>query len=283
MLLPGMFIIGLFTYMPLFSGVIMSFQNYTLWDLNNIHFNGLENFKFILKDPMFYMTLKNTALWIFVSLFFQFTLGFLVAMLLRRDFKGKGVYQGMVFFPWAISGFMIGLIWRWMFNGQIGVINDILLKVGIIKVPIGFLSTPSLSLASAIIANIWYGIPFFAIMILAALQSVPKELYEAADIDGANSAQKFFNVTIPYIKPVLIVTCLLRVIWILNFPELIYSMTGGGPAGSSNILTTYLLEMLMFNQDYGKASAVGLIIIGLLFSYTIFYLFVTRLEEKGDF
>lgn len=283
MLIPGILMVGIFTYTPLFRGIIMAVQNYTLWDINDRYFNGIDNFKTVILDPQFLIVCKNTVVWVFVSLFFQFIFGFILALLLRHKFRGRGIYQGLVFFPWAISGFLIGLIWRWIFNGQIGIINDILMKLGFIETPIGFLSTPGLSLFSVIIANVWYGIPFFAIMILAALQSVPNELYESADIDGGGRLHKLFYVTIPYIKPILILTTLLRVIWILNFPGLIYSMTGGGPAGSSHILTTYMLDILMFNQDYGQASAVGVIIMVILLSYTVFYLQVTKFDEAGDF
>ncbi len=283
MLIPGILFIAIFTYYPMIKGTVMAFQSYQLWDISKIEFIGFENFKTVFKDPYFKDTILNTIIWIVVSLFFQFNLGFALALLLKKKFKGSGIYQGLIFFPWAISGFMIGLIWRWLFNGQIGVVNDILMRIGIITTPIGFLSTPGLSLASAIVANIWYGIPFFAIMITAALESVPLDLYEAADIDGASSFYKFFKVTIPYIKPVLILTTLLRAIWILNFPDLIYSLTNGGPAGSSHILTTYMLSLLMFDQDYGKASAVGVIIMAVLISFTIFYMYITKFEESGDF
>lgn len=283
MLIPGIIFVGIFTYTPLFQGIGMSMQNFTLWDINDRYFNGFDNFLKVFNDSQFWTVFSNTFIWVFVSLFFQFVFGFILALLLKQKFKGRGIYQGLVFFPWAISGFLIGLIWRWIFNGQIGIINDVLMKIGLISEPIGFLSTPGLSLVSVIIANVWYGIPFFAIMILAALQSVPKELYESADIDGGGRAQKLFYVTIPYIKPILILTTLLRVIWILNFPELIYSMTGGGPAGSSHILTTYMLDKLMFNQDYGHASAAGVIIMVILLSYAVFYLHVTKFDEAGDF
>ena len=121
---------------------------------------------------------------------------------MKEPFKGRGLYSGLVFYPWAISGFAVGLIWAWMFNGQFGIINDLLQRIGILKQSIGFLSETKYSLFSAIIANIWYGVPFFAIMLLAALQSTPLELYEAAEIDGAGYFSKLFKITIPYIKPV---------------------------------------------------------------------------------
>ncbi|MFK4997106.1 carbohydrate ABC transporter permease [Bacillus sp. N9] len=123
----------------------------------------------------------------------------------------------------------------------------------------------------------------FAIMIMAALQSIPEELFEAADIDGANKVQQLIKITIPYIMPTLLATILLRVIWILNFPDLIYSMTNGGPAESTHILSTYMIEKVIYAQDYGQAGAVGVIIISLLLMFAIFFLLVTNYKKAGDF
>ncbi|MBS4194323.1 sugar ABC transporter permease [Bacillus sp. FJAT-49870] len=282
-LLPAIILVTAFIYYPLFRGVIMAFQNYTLFDMSNTDFIGLKNFKEIISTPDFKEILWNSFIWVAVSLFFQLTIGFTLALFLRKSFRGRGIYQAFVFFPWAMSGFLIGLIWRWMFNGQNGVINDLLLKVGLIDQQIPFLSDPKWAMTSVIIANIWYGVTFFAIMIMAALQSIPEELYEAADIDGANKVQQLVKITIPYIMPTLLSTILLRVIWILNFPDLIYSMTNGGPAGSTHILSTFMIEKVIYAQDYGQAGAVGVIIIGLLLMFAIFFLLVTNYRKAGDF
>lgn len=282
-LLPAIILVSIFTYYPLLKGVIMAFQNYSAYDLMNIRFIGLENFKTIMADIGFKESLVNSFYWVFFSLIPQFFIGFIVALMLRRKFKGRGVYQAFIFFPWAMSGFLIGLIWRWMLNGQGGVINDLLMKFGIIDSAIPFLADPTWAMVSVIVANIWYGITFFAIMILAALQSIPEELFEAAKIDGAGYFQQLFNITIPYIMPTLIVTTLLRVIWILNFPDLIYSLTNGGPAGSTHILSTFMLEKIMYGQNYGQAAAVGVIIIFILIFFSIFYLLATKFNKAGDF
>jgi multiple sugar transport system permease protein len=282
-LLPAIILVSIFTYYPLLKGVIMAFQNYSAYDLMNIHFIGLENFKTIMADIGFKESLVNSFYWVFFSLIPQFFIGFIVALMLRRKFKGRGVYQALIFFPWAMSGFLIGLIWRWMLNGQGGVINDLLMKLDIIDSAIPFLADPTWAMVSVIVANVWYGITFFAIMILAALQSIPEDLFEAAKIDGAGYFQQLFNITIPYILPTLIVTSLLRVIWILNFPDLIYSLTNGGPAGSTHILSTYMLEKIMFGQNYGQAAAVGVIIIFILIFFSIFYLLATKFNKAGDF
>ncbi|MEV4071042.1 carbohydrate ABC transporter permease [Nonomuraea fuscirosea] len=277
-LLPGVVFVVLFTYYPMIRGAVIAFQRYNMFDLTSTPFVGLENFRAVLGEDRFWTALRNTGTWVAVSLFFQFFLGFGLALLLRRHFRGRGLYQAWVFFPWAMSGFLIGLLWRWMFNGQFGVINDLLLKAGIIDGRIGFLATPGWAMTSVIVANIWYGVTFFAIMIMAALQSVPKELYEAASVDGASRLRQFWHVTLPHIRPTLALIVLLRIIWILNFPDLIYSMTGGGPAGSTDIITTFLIQQVI-GGDYGRAGAVGLLILGLLLAFSVFYLNATRFEK----
>ncbi|MDF2680381.1 MAG: putative transport system permease protein [Brevibacillus sp.] len=282
-LLPALLFVAVFTYYPLLRGVVMSFQNYTLFDLLNIHFIGLDNFVNVVTSPDFPRVALNSFYWVVCSLFFQLLFGLMLALLMRRRFRGRGIYQAFVFFPWAMSGFLIGLIWRWMFNAQFGVINDLLLKTGLIDVPIPFLADGKWAMAAVIMANIWYGVAFFAIMILAALQSIPEELYEAAAMDGAGRFQQLWSVTLPYILPTMLVTILLRVIWILNFPDIIYSMTSGGPAGSTHIFATFMIEKVIFGQDYGQASAIGVIIVLILLLFTVFYVKATRVEKGGDF
>ncbi|MBB6729470.1 sugar ABC transporter permease [Cohnella sp. CBP 2801] len=282
-LLPAVALVLAFTYYPFARGIVMAFQNYQLFDLTNVHFIGFANFKGIFSDPKFKSAIGNTAYWVFISLILQFTIGLTVALLLNKRFRGRGIFQGFVFYPWALSGFLIGLIWKWMFNSQIGVINDFLLRIGVIGDRIGFLSDPRWAKFSVITANVWYGIAFFAIMLLAALQSVPSELYEAGSMDGAGAARKLFNITLPYIMPTVLTTTLLRAIWIFNDPAIIYGLTNGGPAGETHILSSLMLDRIMYGGDYGAASAIGIVMIGILLLYTIFYLTVTRAGKLGDF
>lgn len=283
MLFPALFSVLVVTYLPVLKGIIIAFQNYTLFDLQNIHFNGVDNFIAIFQDEDIWKICKNTLLWITVSLFFQFTLGFSLALLLRKKFAGRGVYQGLVFFPWAISGFVIGIMWKWMFNGQMGIINKLLMEYNLIELPLGFLSDPKLAMFSAIISNIWYGIAFFAIMIVAALQGIPEDVYEAADIDGISRFQQFWYITVPFIRPIILLTLLLRVIWIFNFPDLIFSLTGGGPNNYSQIITSYMFNLVYSTQDYGRASALGLLSLLALACYAIIYFKATKFEKAGDF
>ena len=284
MLLPAIAFPLIFTYYPMIKGGMMAFQNYNLMNVNNIHWNGVDNFKSLFsgsdKDT-FIQAVWNTIKWVVISLFFQFIIGFALALLLKKKFHGSSVYQGLIFFPWAVSGFLIGIMWRWIFNGTSGVLNDILIRFGILQQPFGFLANTSSALTSVIIANIWYGIPYFTIMITAALRGISPEMYEAADVDGANVFVKFFNITLPSIKSVLLLTVLLRVIWIFNFPDLIYSMTNGGPGGSSHIITSFMMQKVQ-SLDYGVASAIGLLCILFLSVYTIVYLLLTKLSDSEE-
>ena len=220
---------------PLIKSVVMAFQNYKLGNAN-VYFNDFANFHKMFGDKDFLLLLKNSVVYVVVSVFGQFIGGLILALCLRDKFKGRGIYQSIVFLPWAFSAFVVGLVFRWSFNGEYGVVNDVLMKLGIIKKGIAWLGTPGLSLVVVILAMIWIGIPFFGIMILAALQSIPDEIYEAADMDGCGMFRKFFSLTLPYIKPTVIMTILLRTIWIFNSFDLVVIVTQGGPANYSQTL-----------------------------------------------
>lgn len=279
MLLPTFVFILFVNLYPLVRGGVISFQRLTVFNLNRPRFIGFDNYKNILNDPSFLKILINTIIWIFFSVLLQLIFGFLLALLLTKPFMGRGLYMGIVFYPWALSGFAIGLLWSWILNGQFGLLNDLLIKLHLISKPISFLSDPNFAMFSVIMINVWYGIPFFAIMLLAALQSIPQELYEAAEIDGAGIWGKLIRITIPYIKPTVLSTVLLRIIWVMNFPDIIYGTTRGGPAGATNILSVQMINIVYYQNNFGKASALGMIITMMLLLFTIFYLYIF---EKGD-
>ncbi|MEZ5084712.1 MAG: sugar ABC transporter permease [Tessaracoccus sp.] len=277
---PAFLFVIVFTYYPLSVGGQMAFHRWTLWDLTSTPFVGLDNFRALIANPAFGKVMLNSVVWVLGSLIPQFLIGFLIALALRKKFRFRGVYQALVFYPWAVSGFLIGILFRWMFNSEFGVFNDMLMRSGITETPIPWLANPNLALVSVIIANIWYGVAFFAMMILAALQSVPDELYEAAALDGAGRMRTLFNVTIPTIRTTLMLTVLLRVIWIFNFPDIIYAMTGGGPADQTQIATTWMIQYTQ-QGEYGMASALGFIVMGVLVTFTAVYLMLLSRERNS--
>lgn len=268
---------------PLINSVIMSFQNYKLSNINDVYFNNFENFKKLFSDSDFFLLLKNSLVYVVVSVAGQFIFGLILALALKEKFRGRGIYQSIVFLPWAFSTFVIGLIFRWAFNGEYGVINDLLMKMGIIDKGIAWLGTPGLSLLVVIIAMIWMGIPFFGIMILAALQSIPEEVYEAADMDGCGMFRKFWSLTLPYIKPTIIMTVLLRTIWIFNSFDLVVIVTGGGPANYSQTLPSYMYTKAFAGYDFGLAGALGTLLMVILGLYAVLFLKLSNYEKAGDF
>ena len=274
-LAPALVFVAIFTYYPLLKGSQMAFQQWNLFDLRNTPFVGLANFRTLLANPTFYTVLEHSVVWVVGSIVPQLLIGFGLALLLRKHFRFRGLYQALVFFPWAVSGFLIGILFRWMFNGEFGVVNDLLRKAGLIDTNIAWLAEPRLAMFSVVVANVWYGVTFFAIMILAALQSVPDELEEAAALDGAGKARTLFFIVIPFIRTTLLLTVLLRVIWVFNFPEIIYGMTGGGPAEQTHIVTSWMINFTS-QGDYGLASALGLIVLAVLVLFTSFYLLALK-------
>ena len=267
---------------PLIKSVVMAFQNYKLGNAN-VYFNDFANFHKMFGDKDFLLLLKNSVVYVVVSVFGQFIGGLILALCLRDKFKGRGIYQSIVFLPWAFSAFVVGLVFRWSFNGEYGVVNDVLMKLGIIKKGIAWLGTPGLSLVVVILAMIWIGIPFFGIMILAALQSIPDEIYEAADMDGFGMFRKFFSLTLPYIKPTVIMTILLRTIWIFNSFDLVVIVTQGGPANYSQTLPSYMYTKAFSGYDFGLAGAFGVLLMVILGVYAVLFLKLSNYDKAGDF
>ncbi len=265
---PALILIALVMFVPLIVGLSYAFQNIAILNPFKTGFVGLANFEMLLfKDRVFWRSLGNTVWWTMGSLVFQFFLGLGLALLLNRPFAGRRAVQAIVFLPWAVPTFLSGLTFAWLFNPVIGPLPHWMAALGILSEPYNILGDPDLAMWGPIIANVWFGIPFFAITLLAALQSIPSELYEAAAIDGATAWQGFVKITLPFLAPMIAITVLLRTIWISNFADLVVVMTGGGPANSTQILPSYIFTTAYKKLDFGYASAIATALLLLLFLY----------------
>ncbi|HEX2526434.1 MAG TPA: sugar ABC transporter permease [Geminicoccus sp.] len=269
---PTLVLIALLMLVPLVVGIGFAFQNVQILNPFKRGWVGLAHFQAIVRDAIFWRALTNTLWWTFTSLILQFLLGLGLALLLWRDFKGKRIVQALVFLPWAVPSFLSGLTFAWLFNPVVGPIPHWLHALGLLSAPDNILADPALAMWGPITANVWWGIPFFAITTLAALQSIPNEMYEAASIDGAGVFSRFRHVTLAYLVPTIAITLLLRTIWIANFGDLIVVMTGGGPANATQILPSYIFTMAFRKLDFGYASALSLVLLALLFLYAILIL-----------
>jgi multiple sugar transport system permease protein len=226
--------------------------------------------------------LKNTAIWTICSVIGQLSLGLLVAILLNQIKKGEVIFRSIILIlPWATLDIVAGVTWKWMFNDMYGVINDILFNFGFISDYISWLGQPKTALAAVIIANIWKGFSLSGLFFLAGLQAIPEQLYEAAEIDGANAFQKFTHVTIPQLKPILITTLMFTTIWTINYFPLIYTMTGGGPGYGTETFVTYIYRTSFKFLEYNKAAALSNLLFLIILFISILYIKVLTKEEKS--
>jgi multiple sugar transport system permease protein len=212
--------------------------------------------------------MRNTLIWTLASVVLQFAFGLVLALLLNNPFPGRGIVQALVFLPWAVPTFLSGLNWAWLFNPVVGPLPHWMAALGILPAPENILSDPNVAIWGPIIANVWWGIPFFAITLLAALQSIPQDIYEAAAIDGAGAWRRFIDITLPFLAPTIAITVMLRTIWIANFADLIIVMTNGGPADQTQIVSSYIFTQAFRRLDFGYASAIALVLLVLLLAYS---------------
>ena len=266
---PALLLIVTVMLVPLALGISYAFRDIQLLNPFSGAFIGLDHFRELGRDADFFRALKNTLWWTGASVFLQFVLGLILALLLDKPFAGRGVAQALVFLPWAVPSFLAGLNWAWLFNPVIGPLPHWLHALGILGQPINILSDPDLAMWGPIVANVWWGVPFFAITLLAALQAIPRDLYEAASIDGAGPVQRFLSITLPFLAPTIAITVLLRTVWISNFADLIVVMTNGGPADRTQIVASYIFTQAFKRLDFGYASAIALVLLALLLVYSL--------------
>jgi multiple sugar transport system permease protein len=267
---------------PILLAIKMSLYNDVLYKPQDYRFIGLGNYIRLAHDPVFWLTLWNSFVWVFGSVILQFLAGFAAALLLHQAFRGRALVRMLTLLPWIIPGVVVGLIWEWLYQPNYGVINDLLLKAGWLHDRIAWLSTPDLAMPAVVLTNVWRGIPFFAIMLLAGLQAIPPELYEAAHVDGAGVLWRFRHITLPLLRPIIVVATATRIIWTFNYADLIFVMTSGGPANATQITSTYTLLQAYANLDFGYAGALSVVLLLVMLAFTAAYLRATRgVEEVG--
>ena len=280
LLAPALIIMLSVVIVPIFNAIGMSFQNYNLTRPNKMGWIGLGNYQKLFGDSLFWSSLWRTLIWVLFGVGGQFLFGFMLALILNKEFRGRGVARAVSLIPWVTPGVLIALMWSWMFDGNYGVVNDLMMKLGIIQDKIAFLAKPDSAMPAVIITIIWQGIPFFALMILAGLQGIPWDLYEAADIDGATGWKKLFYVTVPSLKNTIFVTTMLRVIWVANSVDVIFNMTGGGPAYATQTLSVYVYNKAS-SLDMGYASAMAIMLMLVLLLAAVPYLRNTFRDQEG--
>lgn len=284
LILPTVLLIVLFMFYPITQVVNLSLQDYSTNSFSGVgNFIGLENFKKLLTgDKVFSKAFGVSLKWVVAEIIGQVILGMGIALLLNQKVKCRGLFRSIAFMPWAVSGVLATMLWAIMYNQHVGVINDILEKVGILKDGVAWLSNPHTAFWAVVVSELWRGIPFFAITILAGLQSISQDIYESCDIDGCSSVQRFRYITLPFLKETLTFSVLLRCIWEFNSIDLIFTMTNGGPLRLTTTMPVYLMQQAVVGGKYGYGSAMAVLMAAGLLLFAVIYLKITKygVEEK---
>jgi multiple sugar transport system permease protein len=275
--LPTIVLLGLFIAYPFVDGVLLSITNTKVGVPGE--FVGLKNFEKIWNDSIFRTAVWNTCWYTAVTTVFKLALGLWLALLLNRHFKGKAFVRAFVLLPFIIPTVLSTFAWKWMFDPTFSVINWLLFQLGIIKQRINWLGDPDLALASVMVVNIWRGVPFYAISLLAGLQTINPDLHEAAAIDGAKPYQRFWYITWPLLLPVTMVVVLFSVIQTFADFQLVYVLTGGGPANATHLFATYAYQIGVGTGLLGEGAAISLAMFPVLFLVVIIQLMYIRRVE----
>ena len=272
LLSPAVLVTLTIVFFPMIQAVWMSFHDYVLFRPKDISFVGLKNFIAAFNDEVFWISLRHTIVWIGITVPAQLFLGLCTALLLNQKFFWRPMARALIIIPWALPSVVIALMWVWIYDSNYGILNDLLLRANILKTAIPWLADPDTALYAIILTLTWQGFPFFAVMILAGLQSIPTSYYEAASIDGASNFRQFWHITLPGISGVVFTAVLLRIIWVANSIDVIFVMTGGGPGYATYTLPLYAFIKARTGLDFGYGSAIAVLFAIMLLSVVAIYL-----------
>lgn len=270
LILPALLVLALVFIYPILRAFWSSFFTQNLGTELEPLFAGLNNYGRILQDGRFWQTLWNTGIFTLASVAFELAIGLAIALILNQPFKGRGMVRTIAIIPWALPTAIMGLAWAWIFNDQYGIVNDLLRRLGIIETGISWLGEPTLAMMTLIIADVWKTTPFISIILLAGLQSISEDLYEAHAIDGANRWQSFRQITLPLLMPQILIALLFRVAQAFGTFDLVQVMTGGGPAGATEMISIYIYSTIMRYLDFGYGSALVIVTFLLLVAAVAF-------------
>ncbi|MFE7339659.1 carbohydrate ABC transporter permease [Streptomyces griseus] len=275
---PGIALFAAIIFYPLLSALFTGFFRQDL-RLPGREFVGLDNFAYWLNGDLFTI-LQQTLVFTVGATLAPFAVGFALALALNTGIKGSGFLRGVFLFPWVIPGVVVSFLWMWIFNANYGVLNGVLVQAGIIEESVAWLGRPGTAMLAVIVTKTWASFPWMMVMLLAGLQTVPKELHEAASMDGAGAIRRFFAVTWPQVRGVASIVLLLEFIWNFQHFDTIYVLTGGGPAGTTETFATAVYQTAFSGFDIGRATALGGLWMVLLLLLVVVYLRIT--ERKGD-
>ncbi|WP_345790592.1 sugar ABC transporter permease [Agrobacterium pusense] len=279
-ILPAFVVMLVVIAYPIYYTVELSFFNTPpSLQLSDKQFVGLDNYAAILTSPQFWKVTWQTVIWTALSTLFAFLLGLAAALVLHREFVGRGLLRGLLLIPWVVSAVAASYVWKWLYHSDFGAVGAMLVQLGLTDKPINFVDNVNTSLYSLIVVNVWKEFSFAMIMLMAGLQTVPDSLLRAAQVDGASPWQRFWHVTFPHLSGVSTVTVLLLAVQNFNSFIIPWIVTGGGPSGSSDIWITHIYQLAFGRQRWGLAAAYAVILFIVMMVLGLFYV---RALTRGD-
>jgi len=280
-LAPGVLFLIFFMVFPIIYNIVLSFQDVSLLNFKGVkHFIGLENYRTIFKDPVFFIALKNSVFFTVGCIFFQFSFGFAFALLFNMNFPGRNILRALMILAWMLPGIISATLFKWILSGDSGILNYFLQSLRIIDKPILWLTDTDTSLLGTMVANIWHGIPFNMLILLGGLQSLPEQLFEASKLDGASRYQRFVYITLPLMRPTILILLMLGIIYAFKVFDLIFIMTAGGPVNSSFVLPFYAFNQTFVQMEFSLGGTVATLMLVFLSMVAVVYLWFLKKEEK---
>jgi arabinogalactan oligomer / maltooligosaccharide transport system permease protein len=281
MLGPALLLVLAVVLFPFLYNVVLSFSNANLYHIRDWSLIGPQQYVAVVREPLFWGILGKTLLWTFLNVAFHVVLGVFLAVLLHQKFlKGRAAWRVLLILPWALPQYITALTWRGMFNYEYGAVNLFLTKF--LHLPaVEWLASPWQAFGAAVLTNIWLGFPFMMVVALGGLQSIPDDLYEAAEIDGASAWQQFCHVTLPMLRPVMAPAITLGIVWTFNNVNVMWLVTNGGePADQTHILVSYVYKAAFTMYRFGWAAALSMVIFAILFLLSQTFLARTRASQS---
>jgi arabinogalactan oligomer/maltooligosaccharide transport system permease protein len=284
LILPTAAVMAAIVFYPLIRGVVISFTDMNQYTMGSkfippsYRFVGLQNYVKVLTGSQFWDILGQTVIWTITNVFFHFTIGLALALMLNRKIRGRAVYRTLLLIPWAVPTYISAFSWRWLFNSKYGFFNLALNQLDLSPIP--WLSHEVWAMVAVIATNVWLGFPFMMVVLLGGLQSIPQEFYEASQVDGCGRVRQFWSITLPLLKPVALTATLLGIIWTFNMFNVIYLVTEGGPHHQTDILATFAFIEAFHQWRFGMATTYAVIILSILLTFSSFYIRALRGSEE---
>lgn len=276
---PTLLIIALILVYPVLQSVVLSLGDNGFGGMDDYKFVGLKHYASLLHDDRFWNSLKVTFIFTFITIPVELILGVSLAVLMNESFRGKGFARLAVLFPWALPTALNALMWRWMYNADYGLFNDVALKSGIVEQPINWFGDATLAMVAMAIVSVWKTSSFMALIILAGLQSIPRDLYEAGRMDGMNRWNEFTEITLPMIKGSMMVALIIRSMDALRTFELPFNLTDGGPAAATETLSLYAYKVIFNFIEFNSGAAIVIVQFVVIFALSLVYVLALRPKD----